>query len=322
MLAATALGAVSLPIDSAMRILIARVTGAPIDAPRWMAAILLDVRMPRVVLGAVAGGGLAVAGASMQGLFRNPMADPGILGVSGGAALGAVLALYLGSHQQAPIAVTLAAFTGALLCAYCVVGLAYRRGRVSTVSLLLAGVAVGTMASALTSLVLSLALSHWEVGREMTSWLMGGLEGRTWQHVMLCSPTVLVSFVALVMHAHELNALATGELGATAVGIDVPALTKRVVLWASLATAATVSVVGVVAFVGLIVPHITRMIVGADHRRLLPASFVLGAIFLVWTDLVCRLVESSHDLRLGVVTSLLGGPFFLFLLIRDNRRNT
>lgn len=285
----------------------------------WQRTILLGVRLPRALVAAIAGGGLALSGGAMQGVFRNSMADPGIVGVSGGAALGAVMALYLGVEGSSTLLVPGAAFLGAVGCAWIVYRIASSRGRTRTPTLLLAGVAVGGVAAALTTFVLSLSLANWEVGRQMTSWLMGGLEGRGWTHVAMISPPVLVGTLGLFVYSRALNVLSTGEESALSLGLDVPVVKRNVIVLASLVTAATVAVMGVVSFVGLMVPHIVRLVVGPDHRRLFVTSFLTGAIFLVWADTACRVISAHHDLRLGVITAMVGGPFFLYLVIRKQR---
>jgi len=315
---ATAFGGADVALDRTAAILWDALTGAGGDFAPWERTVLLTVRLPRVLLAALTGGGLALAGAVMQGLFRNPMADPGIIGVSGGAAFGAVTALYVSSAAAAVLTVPLAAFAGAIGCALLVYGLATSGGRTPIATLLLAGIAVAGIASALTSFVLSLSLAEWEVGRQMLAWLMGGLEARSWQHVALAAPIVLGGSAWLLVYARDLNVLLTGEESALSVGVDVPRVKRTLLVLASLVTGATVAVMGVVGFVGLMVPHIVRLLVGPDHRRLLPASFLGGALFVVWADLGCRVLPLS-DLRLGVVTALTGGPFFLWLLIRHRR---
>lgn len=304
-------GPASLPLSEILRALM-----HDSSLPEWKAAIVTEVRLPRSLLAALLGGGLAVAGVAMQGIFRNPMADPGLIGVSGGAAFGAVCALYVGPVALSVWLVPASSFAGALGCAALVYQLASRRGKIAIDSLLLAGVAVGAMAAALTTLVLSLSLSNWEIGRQMTSWLMGGLEGRSMWHVALAAPLVLGGSLAMGAFARDLNVLSTGEESALALGVDVRRTRRRVLVLAALVTAGTVAVMGVVSFVGLIVPHVARLLLGPDHRRLLPVSFLLGSVTLLASDLLCRLAAPEHDLRLGVVTSLIGGPFFLYLLVR------
>ncbi|MDH5492961.1 MAG: iron ABC transporter permease [Myxococcales bacterium] len=312
-------GGAGIPLGRTIAILAGGI-GLPwgIEGAPWERVVLLELRLPRVLLAACGGGGLAIAGAAMQGLFRNPMADPGILGVSGGAALGAVCALYIGGEATALYTVPLAAFVGAGICAFLVYVLATRRARSSIASLLLAGIAVGGVANALTSFVLTLSLADWEVGREMLVWLMGGLDARSWRHVAMAAPPILGGSSWLLIYARELDVLAAGEQSALSLGVDVRALRRDLIVLTSIVTAATVAVMGIVGFVGLMVPHLVRLLVGPRHARLLPLSFWVGAIALVWADWACRSVVST-DLRLGVITALAGGPFFLYLLVRHQR---
>ncbi|MCS7078772.1 MAG: iron ABC transporter permease [Chloracidobacterium sp.] len=319
MVLATALGTANIPPQRTLRILWDALTGAEGDYPAWQRTVLLWVRLPRVVTAALVGGGLALTGAVMQAIFRNPMAEPGVIGVSAGAAFGAVTALYLGATTFSMLLTPTGAFIGALGCTAIVYWLASSgRGRVATTTLLLAGVAVGSIVSALTSFVLALSLRQWEVGRQMLSWLMGDFEGRSWGHVALAAPLTLIGGVRLALYGQELNLLLTGEESALSLGVDVPALRRNLIVWASLVTAATVAVVGAIGFVGLVAPHMLRLVLGPDNRRLLPASFLGGATFLVAADLLCR-AASLTELRPGVVTSLVGGPFFLYLLVKSKR---
>lgn len=319
MVAATAFGTANVPPTRALRILWDALIGAEGDYPAWQRTVLVWVRLPRVVTAALVGGGLALTGAVMQAIFRNPMAEPGIIGVSSGAAFGAVTALYLGATTFSMLLAPTGAFLGALACTFIVYALASNgRGRVATTTLLLAGVAVGSIVAALTSFVLALSLRQWEVGRQMLSWLMGDFEGRSWGHVGLALPLTLIGCVWLALHGRELNLLLTGEESALSLGVDVPALRRNLIVWASLVTAATVAVVGAIGFVGLVAPHMLRLVLGPDNRRLLPAAFLGGATFLAAADMLCR-TASLSELRPGVVTSLVGGPFFLYLLVKSKR---
>jgi iron complex transport system permease protein len=318
-IAATALGGAGLPLGRTFSIVLSGLFGGDDGAAAWERAIVLTVRLPRVLLAALTGASLATAGAAMQALFRNPMADPGILGISSGAALGAVIALYAGAAAAAFVTVPLAAFAGALGCAGAVYAISTSRGRTPVTTLLLCGIAVGGIAGAMTSLVLSLSLADWEVGSEMLRWLMGGLDGRSWPHLALAAPIALGGSIWLGAYARDLDALLTGEESAMAVGVDVPRVKRTLLLLASLVTAATVAVTGVIGFVGLMVPHAVRLVTGPSHARLVPASFLAGGIFLVWADALCRALPET-DLRLGVVTAATGGPFFLFLLVRRRAR--
>lgn len=307
---ATSIGSTALSASRVLAILI----GVAEDAAGWERAVVLDVRLPRVVVALIGGAGLGVSGAAMQGLFRNVLAEPGVLGVSSGATLGAVIALYTGASM---LAVPAAAFAGALACALLVYRLASAGGRARTASLLLSGVAVSGVAGAMGSMVLSIAVADWELGRQMLSWMMGGLEGRTWTHAAIAAPPVVIAGAALMLRARELDALALGEESAASLGVDVPALRRAVLLLVALATGATVAVMGSIAFLGLMAPHTVRLLIGPSHRGVLVGSAAAGGIGLVLADALCRVVATHMDLRPGVVTAMLGGPFFLWLLVRD-----
>jgi iron complex transport system permease protein len=284
----------------------------------WERAIVLDVRLPRVIVAIIGGAGLGISGAAMQGLFRNVLAEPGVLGVSSGATLGALVALYADAVLP-PVAVPAAAFAGALVCAVSVYGLASVGGRTRTSSLLLSGVAVSGVAGSLAAMLLSIAVADWELGRQMLSWMLGGLEARTWMHAAIAGPPVAIGGATLLLYARELDALALGEESAAGLGVDVPALRRNVLTLVALATGATVAVMGTIGFLGLIAPHIVRLLGGPSHLRVLTGSAVAGAIGLVLADALCRAVAGAIDLRPGVVTALVGGPFFLWLLVRDRR---
>jgi len=308
-----AIGSSALPFLRALAIL----AHTADDVRPWEQAVVLDVRLPRVAVALLSGAGLGVSGAAMQGLFRNELAEPGVLGVTSGATLGAVVALYLLPATASPIAVPLASFAAALGCVLLVHRLA--GGHAPRASLLLAGVAVSGVAGALASMVLSLSVADWELGRQMLSWMMGGLEGRGWAHAGLVGPPVLVGAALLLVRARELDALALGEESAVGLGVDVARLRRSVLVLVALSTGAAVAVAGSIAFLGLMAPHVVRALVGPSHRRVVAGSAIAGAVGLVLADALCRAVAGMVDLRPGVVTALLGGPFFLALLARDLR---
>lgn len=299
---------------------LAALTGSG-DGPPWHREVVRDVRLPRALVAALAGAGLGVSGAALQGLFRNPLADPGVLGVSSGATLGAVLALYF-VPERSLFVVPASAFAFALMAAALVYRIATRRGVTSSVTLLLGGIAVAGALSAATSLVLSLSLAEWELGREVLSWMMGGLEGRGWEHAAALAPPIVLGTGALFFFAKDLDALALGEESALAVGIDVPRARRAVLALAALVCGAAVAIVGSVAFVGLVVPHLVRLGLGRSHARVLTGSALGGAILLVVADTVSRTLATSIDLRPGALTSALGAPFFLWLLVRTRRAET
>lgn len=276
------------------------------------ATIVLKIRLPRIALGAVVGFSLAAAGVVMQGFFRNPMADPSIIGVSSGAAVGAVLAIVAPFALPFGLQLQGAAFVGAVLTAFAVYLIATEDGRTPVATLLLAGVAVQTFLGA----VISFALLHsGESLRQVVYWLMGHLDSASWNEVLVPALLVPVLFAVLLAHARDLNVLLLGEEDAHSLGIEVARTKKLLLAVASIVTAAAVSVSGVIGFVGLIVPHMLRLVVGPDHRILLPTSALAGASFLVATDTIAR--AGTAELPVGIVTAALGAPFFLYLLRRQ-----
>jgi iron complex transport system permease protein len=314
---ATTLGPARISLADALTALGHRLSGHP-DPHAWRETVIWSVRLPRALLGFVVGGGLAVAGAALQGLFRNPLADPAILGVSSGASLGAVLAIYTGLSARAVWALPLGSFAGAAANALLVFAIAARRGRgrVFTGTLLLVGVALSSLAIAFTMFTLSAALSSYDVGRQIMFWLLGGLEGRTWDHLLLGAPAVFLGGAAILAQARELDALLLGELAAVSVGVDVPRVRVRVVVAVALVVGACVAVTGPIGFVGLIVPHVLRLVAGAGHRTLVPLTFVGGGVFVVGADIVARTMLAPSEIPVGIVTAALGTPFFLALLVR------
>jgi iron complex transport system permease protein len=306
-LVSAAVGPVRIGVGSVAEIALSALVGLPTDAPESHRTIVLSIRLPRIVLGAVVGFALAAAGTVMQGFFRNPMADPSIVGVSAGAATGAVAAIV--APVSVPFALPVAAFVGALAAGFAVYLLATESGRTPVQTLLLAGVAIQTLLGA----VVSFLLVH--AGRDIREaiyWLMGHLHHSTWTEAAVAGAIVVPGFLATLAYARDLNVLLLGEDDAHSLGIEVER-TKRILLSvASLLTAAAVAVAGVVGFVGLIVPHVMRLLVGPDHRILLPTSALAGAAFLVATDTVAR--SGPAELPVGIVTAAVGAPFFLYLL--------
>ena len=269
--------------------------------------IVRKIRLPRIVLGATVGFALAAAGTVMQGFFRNPLADPSIIGVSSGAAVGAVAAIVFAIALPLPVM----AFAGALLAAFAVYAIATQNGETPVATLLLAGVAVQTFLGAVISFML---VQSGESLREAVFWLMGHLHNSNWSEVEVTLPLAVLAVGVLYAYAHDLNVLLMGETDAHALGIEVQR-TKRVLLaLSSIVTAAAVAVAGVIGFVGLIVPHVMRLLVGPDHRILLPASALAGATFLVAADTLAR--SGAAEIPVGIVTAAVGAPFFLYLLRR------
>jgi iron complex transport system permease protein len=296
--------------------LLAAVTLGPATVPAgqlFHSAIFWDLRLPRALLALLVGGSLGAAGASLQSLVRNPLADPFLLGLSGGAGLGAVLAIAL--HLGGAWTLPLAAFAGALLA----LGLVFRLGLVGGSALdprvlLLGGVAVGAFCGAVTTAVVSLAEAS--ALRNAYLWLWGGLSGASWDTVTLVAVYVPLPLVVLLAAARPLDLLTLGEEPARYLGTDVAVTRRRVYLAASLLTAAAVAVAGVIGFVGLIVPHLGRALFGGRHRALLPASFLAGGILLLLADTLARTAVAPRELPVGVVTALVGVPLFVLLLRR------
>lgn len=274
------------------------------------ATILWQMRLPRLCVAILIGGALAASGLVMQAYFRNSLASPGLLGVSSGAAAGAVVALGLGLATTTLFAAPLAAILGATFATGAVIMLA-RRGA-STERLLLAGVALNALLGAVTSYVLSNFTLTYERNAQIIFWLLGGLEDRTWEHVWMASP-IVVGAALLWPLGRPMDLLSLGSTEAQSLGVDVRRLRRQLLALSTVLTALATAVVGTVGFVGLVVPHLLRLMVGPEHRRLVPLSLVGGAVFVLACDLIGR---TAGNLRLGIVTAFLGGPFFLWLLRR------
>lgn len=304
------LGSVDIPASSVLEALFLSPAKRADVSPAFV-AIILDVRLPRVLLGGLVGASLAVSGCAMQAIFRNPMASPYVIGVSTGASLGAALAIVLGLPA---FVLPLGSFLLALVTAFAVYLVARSGGRVPTASLLLSGIAVSLFLSALLALTEYLAGEH-EL-REIVFWLMGGLWKSDWKSLTLVAPPTLIGAGAIFFFARELDVLLVGEETALDLGIDVESVRRSVLALVALATAGAVCMVGIIGFVGLMIPHLLRLLLGPGHRLLLPASMLGGAIFLMWADLLARSVIAPSELPVGIITGLLGAPFFLWLLRR------
>jgi iron complex transport system permease protein len=307
-------GSVPLPAGPTLSTL-ARAAGLPVggsvlDPPRE--AILLAVRLPRVLLAALVGGGLAVVGAALQSVFRNPLADSGLLGVGAGAALGAVLAVRFGWSAEVFLALPAAAFAGALLTVLAVYALAHAGGRPSLHGLLLTGLAVSALAGAATSVVL-VATEEFRV-KAVLFWLAGGLEGRSWTHLQLGSVLILAGSFGLLLLARPLDVLSLGEEEAAALGLRVHATRLSLLALSSLVAGSATALAGSVPFVGLVAPHALRPLVGPLGRHLLPAAFLGGALLVVLADAAARTASPNLDLPLGALTAFVGAPYFLFAL--------
>ena len=283
-----------------------------VRVPETAATIVLDIRLPRIALAVVVGCALGGAGTVMQGFFRNPMADPSIIGVSTGAAVGAVASIVFPLAIPFGLGLQGAAFAGALVAAFGVYAIATEGGRTPVATLLLAGVAIQTFLGAVLSFML---VRSGESLRRVTYWLMGHLHNAGWGEVAITLPVVALSLVVLLAYARDLNVLLLGEADAHALGIEVERTKRALLAVSSVLTAAAVAVSGVIGFVGLIVPHVMRLLVGPDHRILLPTSTLAGGGFLVAADTLAR--SGPAELPVGIVTAAVGAPFFLYLLRRQ-----
>jgi ABC-type Fe3+-siderophore transport system permease subunit len=313
-------------------LLVATIVGATLVGPEsaslWRALapggaattdgnIIFGVRLPRVLLGVVVGGSLGASGAAFQGLLGNPLACPHVLGISAGAAVVGMLALIAGADPLSPL-VPLAAFAGAL-GAIAIVSLAARAGgRTTPHAIILVGVVFNAIGAA--AIMLANAVASYEQAQGVLFWIMGSLSTQSYALVGLVALYALGGLAWLARHGQSLNLLATGEEGAALLGVAVEGTRREVFVASSLLVGAAVSVSGIIGFVGLIVPHLLRLLLGPDHRLLVPASFLGGAVFLAWADTFARTALGPTELPVGVVTALVGGPFFLWLLQRDLRR--
>ena len=284
--------------------------------------ILFDIRAPRMLMGVLVGASLAVSGAVMQGLFRNPLADPGLVGVSAGAGLGAILAIVLGGLLPASIAaitgmytVPVAAFLGGWLTTMLLYKVATRGGRTSVAVMLLAGIAVGALSGALSGVLVYMADDAQL--RDLTFWGLGSLAGATWGKLAVAGPLIGLSLCATPFLAKGLNGLTLGEATAQHLGIRVQRMKNIAILTVAGATGAAVAVSGGIGFVGIVIPHLLRLLIGPDHRFLRPASALLGGSLLLLADMISRTIIAPAELPIGIVTATLGGPFFLYILLRN-----
>ncbi|MCV4200544.1 iron ABC transporter permease [Pseudomonas aeruginosa] len=316
-----ALGPVSLPLGDTLRAAL-RLAGLPLDGTGLAQAemILGQIRLPRTLLGLAVGAVLALSGVAMQGLFRNPLADPGLVGVSSGAALGAALAIVFGASLGglpaflAPYLLSLCAFGGGLGVTWLVYRLGRRDGQTSVATMLLAGIALTALSGAVIGLFTYLADDA--TLRTLTFWNLGSLNGASYPRLW---PLLLVALLVacwLPRRADALNALLLGESEARHLGFDVERLKAELVLCTALGVGGAVAAAGMIGFIGLVVPHLIRLVAGPDHRTLLPASMMAGAILLLLADLLARLALAPAELPIGIVTALIGAPFFLYLLLR------
>ncbi len=318
-LVSLSLGPVDIPVSRIAWILLSPLGFGVPEFGRTEQLVIDQIRLPRIVVGTSVGIALGVAGATMQGLFRNPMADPGIIGVSAGGALGAVVAIATGTAALFLLALPIFAFVGAIAAALLVYAIAVLGGRFSMATLLLGGVAVNAFLGAVISAII-LFLPDNAALREVLFWLAGGLDSRSWQHVTISTPIILGSTAVLLLMSRDLNLLMLGDDEARSMGVRPAPARIMLLATAALATGAAVAVSGTIAFVGLVVPHILRLVLGPDNRVLIPMCALGGAVFVVFVDTIARTIIQPAEFRLGVLTAFVGAPFFIFLLIKHNRQ--
>jgi len=319
---ALGIGALAIPLERQLAILLAELgLWAPPEDAVAETAVLLSIRLPRAILGIAVGAGLAVAGAALQGLFRNPLADPGLISVSNGAALAAVTVIVFGGAAVSgaaaawrPYLLPAAAFGGGLAVTLFLQLLARREGATDIAVLLLAGIAINAITAAGMG-VMIFAADDQQL-RDLSLWTLGSLSGKPWSQILPALPLIALAVGGILAMGRPLNAFLLGEGEAFHLGYDVEAVKRRLVLCVAMAAGAAVAVSGVIGFLGLVVPHLVRLLLGPDHRLLLPASALLGAALLLFADLGARLLVLPAELPIGILTALIGGPFFLWLLAR------
>ncbi len=316
---AGSVGPVSIPFSRTAAILL-ELIGYPLPVQvterEWL--VVSQVRLPRVLVGALVGMALGISGAAMQGVFRNPLVEPGYVGVSSGAAAGAVCALFFGWSQFGRWALPLSAFIGAVLAVLIILAVWRSSRSRSIATLLLLGIGINSLLSAMISIMVASSSSDQEL-RSIVFWLQGGLEARTWEHLQLIAAPILSGCLLMLIFGRHLNMMLLGDDQAATSGVNIRLVRYLLLALASLMTGAAVAVSGIIGFVGLVVPHIIRLLAGPDHRLLLPASALGGAIFLVLADVVSRMVLQPVTLQVGVVCACIGAPVFIAIIIRSRR---
>lgn len=281
--------------------------------------IIWSVRLPRILLGVLVGASLSMAGAAFQGMFENPMADPFVIGISSGAALGATIAIVLKVNLNFlnMSSISIFAFIGAIIAVFLVYNIARVKNKIPITTLLLSGIAVGQFLTAIMSLMM---VFYSKDMSKIIYWTMGGLAGKGWEPLIGISIPTILSMGLMLFFARDLNIMLTGEESAQSLGVDVEKTKVYILILGTFMTSMVVSVSGIIGFVGLIIPHMVRIIIGPDHRILLPASALTGGVFLIITDTIARTIISPIEIPVGIITALFGGPFFLYLLKSSKRQ--
>lgn len=320
------LGAVKIPISDVFVILGKKIGlfDAKVVSEQYE-GVMNIVRLPRVILGMLVGAALGISGTAIQGIFRNPLAEPGLIGISAGASLLAVVIIVLEisllnslSNLLGYYLLAFGAFAGAGIAALIVYQISRTDGKSNVATMLLAGIAVNALAGALTGLI-TFAADDQQL-RNITFWMLGSLGGATWETVMAVLPFIIIPIILLPSMGKALNAFALGENQAAQLGLKVATIKRNVVILATMAVGASVAVSGIIGFVGLLVPHTIRLLIGVDNKHVLPASALFGALILTLADMLCRTIISPIELPIGVITALLGTPLFLYILIKDKKK--
>lgn len=301
-------GAVKLTLEQMMNVL-------RNNADNISKTIVLNLRLPRVIASAIVGMGLSVVGAFFQGLLRNPMADPYVLGISSGAAFGATIAIILGLNL---LAINITAFVTSLATVFVVYTISRAGTRISMTTMILAGTAISSFTYALISLMM---LLNREEFNKIIFWTMGGFNLTSWKALIFTTPIIIIGTFVMYSFSRDVNAILTGEEVAEHLGVNTEMVKKVILIAGSLVTAASVSIGGIIGFVGLIIPHICRILVGPDNRIMVPFSALSGAIFLTFADTLARIILKPAEIPIGIITAAFGGPFFIYLLIKEKRKN-
>ena len=324
MIFAISVGSADLSMWESLRLVLSKLPGAgsymnAADLADTYDKIIWQVRMPRILTSAMVGGALAIVGAAFQGVFRNSLADPHILGVSSGAALGATFAMLTGASVSFLGLGTIGvfAFLGAMVTVFLVYRVAGFGGQISTTNMLLTGTAISTMLSSIISLLMT--FNNNQIAK-VYMWTMGSFSSATWEKVLFLSVFVVIGAAVMILYSGKLNILMMGEEDAQCLGVDVAKTKTLLIITASLLVAASVSVSGIIGFVGLIIPHCVRMICGSDNRKLMPYAFVIGAIFLVFCDTIARTIAAPTEIPVGIITSIFGAPYFVMLVVTRRRK--
>lgn len=321
---ATSLGAVTIKPYTVLTVILGKVPflGQYINgnASETDSLIILMVRMPRIIMASLVGIGLSVVGASFQSLFKNPMADPHVLGISSGAAVGAALAIVLNIQNAAASLsiVTVSAFIGAVVTTVFVYNIAQVRGKVTTTNLLLAGCAVSFLMSSMISIIM---VFNQEEVNKIVFWMMGSFNASSWKNIWIVAPIILIGTIVIYFFYRDFNLMLTGEDNAKSLGTDTEMVKKLIILISSMIVAVSVAFSGIIGFVGFLVPHMIRIIFGPNNKALIPLSAIGGAVFLLFSDTIARTVAAPAELPVGAVTALIGAPYFIYLLIKMKKRS-